>query len=222
MIFRHQSFSKTLEWTEDIHFCELVIESPKLLRQVLRDFSIVDEVGQVCISDNDVTLNFDKDCDVIFNPLKLDFNNRRAMATLLKLLVKASLSENFYLETSKFKTHIIKYLGELVDSESFNFEVTTDEFGIDAIAKAVSLHIVGDEDDFVELLTDYMAMMAELASIKIFIFINLRSLLSDEELGRLRHNLSNHQLDILTIENYDLGTLEGVPRIVIDKDLCEI
>ena len=222
MIFHHQNLEKTLEWTENIHLSELVIEHPKFLRQVLKDFSLDDAERKLNFSNDGKTLNFEKEVDVIFNPLKLDFNNRRAMTTLLKMLVKTSLSETFYLETSKLKTKIVKYLGDLVDNENFNFEVAAAEFGIDDIAKATSLHIVGDEDDFIELLTDYMVMMAELASIKMFVFINLRTLINAEELQRLRHNLDNHQLNTLIIESRDVGKIEKVPRIVVDSDQCEL
>jgi len=222
MIFRHQTLDKTLEWTETVHLCELVIENPSFLRKILRDLSTAEEEQELGFIVNGQPLSFDKEVDVIFNPLKLDFNNRRATATLLKLLVKASLSENFYLETSELKTRIIKYLGRLTDHENFNFEVVTSEYGIDDLAKATNLHIVGDEDDFVELITDYMTMMSELASIKVFVFINLRTLLNIEELHRLQHNLYNHQLDVLLVESDDKSKLEQVPRIVIDQDQCEL
>ena len=93
---------------------------------------------------------------------------------------------------------------------------------IDSLAKAANLHIVGDEDDFVELVTDYMAMMADLTGIKLFVFINLRSLITEDELGRLRHNLNNHQIDVLLVESLDRGVIDGVSRIVVDEDVCEI
>ncbi len=222
MIFRHQMLERNLEWVDGTHLCELIIENPRFLRRVLRELSAIDEESSLSFSDNGKNLTLEKEIDVIFNPLKLDFNNRRAMTTLLKLLVKSSLSESFYLETGKLKTKIIKYLGELIDSENYNFEVVTDEFGIDDLAKATSLHIVGDEDDFVELLIDYMAMMAELAGIKLFIFVNLRTMLSPEELTRLQHNLANHQLNVLLVESIDRGKIDDTQRILVDRDQCEI
>ena len=144
------------------------------------------------------------------------------MTTLLKMLVKTSLSEEFYLATNTFKSKIVKYLDELIDAEAFNFEVSTDDFTIDSSAKAVSIHIVGDEDDFVELLTDYVAMMVDLAKIKLFVFIGLRPLMTEEELVRFCHNLDNHQIDILLIESCVGETLSNVPRIIVDTDNCEI
>ena len=222
MIFRHQTLNKQLEWRPSQHLCELVVESPIFLRQLLRDLTVEDSSRQISVTEKGKSLHFEKDIDVILNPVKLDFNNRRAMTTLLKLLVKTSLSEDFYLSTNKLKSKIIKYLDGVISAEDFEFEVSTNDFMIDSLAKAANLHIVGDEDDFVELVTDYMAMMADLTGIKLFVFINLRSLITEDELGRLRHNLNNHQIDVLLVESLDRGVIDGVSRIVVDEDVCEI
>lgn len=222
MIFRHQVLSKQLEWKPSQHLCELAVESPTFLRQLLRDLTVEDPSRQISVTERGESLHFEKDIDVILNPVKLDFNNRRAMTTLLKLLVKTSLSEDFYLSTNSLKSKIIKYLDGVVGAEDFEFEVSTNDFMIDSLAKAANLHIVGDEDDFVELITDYMAMMADLTGTKLFVFFNLRSLITKKELKRLHHNLNNHQIDVLLVENLDRGALEGVLRVVVDEDTCEI
>lgn len=222
MIFRHQALNKQLEWKPSQHLCELVMESPTFLRQLLRDLTVEDPSRQISVTERGESLHLEKDIDVILNPVKLDFNNRRAMTTLLKLLVKASLSEDFYLSTNSLKSKIIKYLDSVVGAEDFEFEVSTNDFMIDSLAKAANLHIVGDEDDFVELITDYMAMMADLTGTKLFVFFNLRSLITKKELKRLHHNLDNHQIDVLLVENLDRGALEGVSRVVVDEDTCEI
>ena len=221
MRFSHTELNGELEWTDVQHINELVIESPVFLRSVLRDLSTDEAIG-VRFTDKGKSIDVAKSIDVICNPLDLHFNNRRAMATLLKLLVKASLSDELYMETNAFKSRVIKYLDQVVDSENFVFEVAADDFAIDNIAKAVNLHIVDDEDDFVDLLTDYMSMMAELAGVKLFVFLNLRTMLTDGELARLIGNINNHQLDIFLIEGHQFGMVEGCGRIIVDVDLCEI
>lgn len=222
MILRHADLERELEWTETKHLCELVVENPKFLREIIKDLTIAEEEKELSLTSDGSPLKFDKDVDVIFNPLKLDFNNRRAMTMLLKLLVKTSVSEDFYLSTNNLKTKIVKYLSNIVDAGDFEFEVSTDDFTMDSIAKAVSIHIVGDEDDFVELLTDYVSMMAELASTKLFIFVNLRLLLSESDIERLHHNIDNHQIDILLLEGSAQDKLRNVDRWLVDRDLCEI
>ena len=222
MRFAHIDLQKDLEWNEKHVANELVIESPVFLRKILRGLATPDSDSGLSFTENGEAMNFAKEIDVIYNPLHLDFNNRRAMTTLLKMLVKASLSEDFYAETNEFKARVVRYLDKIIDSENFVFEVATGDFAIDDIAKAVNIHIVDDEDDFVELLTDYMSMMAELAGIKLFVFLNLRTILLDEETGRLIKNLKNHQLNILLVESRQSAKLSNVGRIIIDGDLCEL
>lgn len=222
MILRHANLERELEWTETGHLCELVIENPKFLREAIKDLTINKDEKELSITEDGDPLKFDRDIDVVFNPLKLDFNSKRAITTLLKLLVKTSVSEDFYLTTNSLKTKIVKYFNDIIDAGDFEFEVSADDFTIDSIAKAVNIHIVSDEDDFVELLIDYVSMMAELASIKLFVFVNLRLLLPDEDVNRLHHNLDNHQINMLLLEGTAQERLEGVPRWLIDRDLCEI
>lgn len=222
MRFAHIDLRKELFWNESRHINELVVESPVFLRKILRGLANQEMASGVSFTQEGKAMNFAKEIDVIYNPLCLDFNNRRAMSTLLKMLVKASLSEDFYIETNEFKARIVRYLDKIIDSENFVFEVATGEFALDDIAKAVNIHIVDDEDDFVELLTDYMSMMAELAGVKLFVFLNLRAILLDEEMERLIINLKNHQLDVLLIESRQVVKLADAERIIIDSDLCEL
>lgn len=222
MILRHLNFNQELEWDSTKHLCELIIENPILFREFIKDFTVSEEEKEVSVSVNGEALNFDKDVDIIFNPLKLDFNSKRAMTTLLKLLLKTSTSEDFYLTTNKLKTKIVKYFNEIINAGDFEFEVSAEDFTMDSVAKAVSIHIVGDEDDFVELLTDYVSMMVELANIKLFVFVNLRSFISDADMERFHHNLDNHQVDVLLLESVARDNLANTSRILIDKDMCEI
>lgn len=222
MILHHLDLRQELEWSESKHICELIVENPKFFREIIKDLTISEEEKEISITADGKPLNFDKDVDVIFNPTKLDFNSKRAMTTLLKLLVRTSISEDFYLTTNKLKTKIVKYFSAIVDAGDFEFEVSADDFTMDSVAKAISIHIVGDEDDFVELLTDYVSMMAELANIKLFVFVNLRSFISNTDLERFRHNLNNHQIDILMLENTSREPLQDTPRLIVDSDACEI
>ena len=221
MRMTHEELNKELEWNENEHLAEFIIESPIFFRSIIRDLGKIDEDGKMHFTQEGKVIA-SKDIEIVFNPLNLDFNNRRVITTLLKMVLKTSLSEDFYLPTNNLKTNIIKYLSEIVDSREFNFEVETDEFTIESIAKATNLHVVGDEDDFVELITDYMAMMTELIETKLFIFINLRSFMNEDETKRLVKNILNHQFNVFLIENQNREKIENGSRIIIDKDLCEL
>lgn len=211
----------SLIWNEEVHLNELVIESPMFYRQIIKNLSAnLDDCNYFTLDGKTLRA---KHIDFISNPFLLNFNDKKVIATLLKLLVKQSTSESFYNETNSFKSYIIKYLDELIYAENFNFEVETDpDFSIDSIAKAVNIHIVGDEDNFIELLTDYLDMMTELSDIKLFVFMNLRAFLEKEDIELLIKNINNHQLDLLLIESQQKSKISNSNQLIIDKDLCEI
>lgn len=222
MILKCPGFDRELEWTENVHSQEIIIENQKYFREFVKDFYFHDESGSgISLTENGKSLKFKDDVDVIINPLKLDFGNRKAVTNLLKVLVETSLSENFYLSTNRLKTKIVKYLNDVINSEQFGFEVEADDFSLDQIAKAVNFHVVGDEDDFVELITDYLEMMRELAKTKLFVFIALRSFVDNGELKRLQKNISDRQIDVLLVEDQTRDKIDGLSRMTIDEDLCD-
>ena len=224
IVFRHLELEKELVWDEAQHLNELVIESPRLLRALLQDLAPNEgSVPKLCFSKEGKTLNIQNDLDVIFNPMELNFSNRRTTAALLKILGRTAVSEDFYLRTAEVKAQLVRYLNELTDANQFTFEVVVDDdFSAEDLAKAVKMRIVGNEEDYVETLVDYMSMLTELVGIQLFVVLNLRLLLADDELLHLRHALDNHQLNVLLIEARDNGALEGVSRLLVDRDDCEL
>lgn len=223
MRLSHELLDSSIEWTENKHVNEWIIESPKVFRKIINELRFdSSEENEINIFDDKKEIKPSSDVDVIFNPVSLDFNSRKVTTTLLKVLVKASLSEDFYLSTNKFKTKIIKYLGEVIDSENFGFEIEADDFSIDQIAKAVNFHVVGDEDDFVEMITDYLEVMTELGGIRLFVFVGLRGYINEDELKRFLKNIMDRQVNVLLLDNVLRDEIVEVPRIAIDEDLCII
>jgi CRISPR type II-A-associated protein Csn2 len=218
----HPNVSKEIVWNESAHIWEIVIEQPQFLRNILKDFSQhVNDKG-INFLQNGQPLDINSDIDTIFNPFNLDFNNRRALTALLKTILATSTKENIYEETNAMKSKILKYMSHVIDASNFDFEVDTSDFLADALAKAVNVHIVGEDSDFVQLLVEYMVMMRDLIGIKLFCFVNLRSMIANEEAKDLVHNTLNHQLDVLLIESKNYNPLSKTARLIIDRDLCEI
>lgn len=217
----HPRIEQEIEWTDTTHIWELVVENPNFMCDLLHDLSESNDDG-LNFLEKDKTLTVGQEIEVIFNPTKLDFNNRRAVIALLKILVKSSTSPEFFMTTGELKTNIIKYIHELIDAEDFNFEIATEDFLIDALAKAVNVHIVGDRENFVQLISEYLEMMRELASVKLVIFVNLRALLTDQEILQFTHDISSHHLDVLLLECVNRESPEGIKKLIIDQDLCEI
>ena len=221
MILKCPDFSNELEWKEN-KICELIIEHPQTFRNIVKDLYFhADDGTGISLTEKGEAIKFADQVDVIINPVKLDFGNRKVVTNLFKILVETSLSENYYLKTNDLKTKIVRYLDSVIDSRDFRFEVEADDFSLDKIAKAINFHVVEDEDDFIELLTNYLEMMRELAKTKLFVFVALRSFITTEELERLNQNVLNRDINILLLEDQTRDKITDIPRLTIDEDLCE-
>ena len=62
----------------------------------------------------------------------------------------------------------------------------------------------------------------DLLSVKLFVFINARCFMNDEQIKKLCEEIKYIEIKGLFIENSEKACVEGVERYIIDKDRCEI
>ena len=74
----------------------------------------------------------------------------------------------------------------------------------------------------IEKLIDYMSLVRDLDRDKLFVFVNLRSWFTDNEVSLFVKTVLAHKYRILLIDNCEYPKLENERRIIIDRDLCEI
>lgn len=74
----------------------------------------------------------------------------------------------------------------------------------------------------IEKLIDYMSLVREFDRDKLFVFVNLRSWFTDDEVSLFVNTVLAHKHMILLIDNCEYPKLENERRIIIDRDLCEI
>ena len=222
MRWRCPGFDQEIEWNSQCHVNELVVESQAYWRQLIQDLYDHQEDGSgISLTKDGHALDFSSDVEVVTNPLNLDFNHRRVMLNLFKLLTNTALSENHYLPTQQIKTQVASYIVDLVESSQINFQVATDDFSLTQLAKAVNLHLVSDDNLLVRL-TEYQEIMRDLGQTKLLIWLNLRSFLDDNELAQLVTANAERELDCLLLESTARNKLINVPRMIIDQDQCLI
>lgn len=224
IIFRHLHYQKELVWSEEKHLAALVIENPINLRNFLIALTSEGE-GEppfAFIADEKV-LEVGTEVDVLLDPLRLNFNNRRAITALLKRIVQTASSEDFYLRTGEVKSGVAKYLDDLIEAGDYGFVASVDEeFSVEGLAKLANLKIGGLGVDYVETLVNYLTMMTELVGVELFVIYGLGVLLDREEFLRLCHDMENHQINLILIEPCTSEKLQDIPKIVIDEDECEL
>ena len=103
------------------------------------------------------------------------------------------------------------------------FEISITKMNMSSLIKSVGVEI---RDDFVstaEKVIEYMDLIRHLEKAdKLFILINYRSYITDDELCLFYDTVLSHGFHILLLESSSRVKLLTEYRITIDSDLCEI
>ena len=92
------------------------------------------------------------------------------------------------------------------------------EIDISALLKAVNIHYEVKDVDFLEKIIQYLKIMIAVAGIKVFIFVNLRSYLSETQMQSLIQECEYQDVRILFIENQQRSCMKGGKQYIIDID----
>ena len=76
-----------------------------------------------------------------------------------------------------------------------------DNLEIPALLKAVGIKHEEMEDDFFERIIRYVKIAVEVLSTKVFVFVNIRSYLTDEQIQELIKEIRYQEVKILFMEN---------------------
>jgi len=114
-------------------------------------------------------------------------------------------------------------IGEKIQDLS-NRQPTTLEFSdLDIVAIFRAMNVVfAPSESLLEHLCDYIDVCSEYRKIALFVFVNLKSYLSEEDLELFYSHLAYYKRNVLLLERCEspLHPMEKV--IIIDDDLCEI
>lgn len=177
--------------------------------------------GRFVLSEKDKELDLAKKADVIFNPLTVDVNSRKILSKLYLELSNLSNGEQMYIKTVELLRHLQEYMLDLEQCTEYILEFDQ-EIDISALLKAVNIRYETKDMDFQERLIQYMKILAAMAGIKVFIFVNLRSYLTDHQMQEVIKEMKYQDVKGLFIESQQKGCIEGVKQYIIDIDRCEI
>lgn len=91
-----------------------------------------------------------------------------------------------------------------------------------AIFKALQVQHEIIEEDYFEKLIRYIKVAAVVMKYKIFVFVNLRSYLSDLQMQKLIQEAIHQEVKLIFVENCVKDCMGEGLRYIIDRDQCEI
>ena len=122
--------------------------------------------------------------------------------------------------THKLLADLECYLNDLAMEQ--DVELTYEKLSLNNLLKSVGARVVIDYNKLVERLFAYMDLVRRFEGEKLFLLVNLRSFVSNEDMELFMQTVVAHGLQVLLVDNQAYPLLPLERRRIIDMDLCEI
>jgi len=198
----------------------LVIENRRLFLSLISDINaqMDGQKGDSVLGKNDETIPFSKYCELLSSFVPFDINQKALITKIVSSIEKVSQSASNYEKTLGVLNHIETYLQDVVSA--FDCELSFSKISSSSLIKSAGIEIVDCYETLSEKLLAYFELVREFDRDKLFVTVNLRSYIDDEEMERLTQTLILHEYQILMIENREYHMLSSEKRITVDEDLC--
>lgn len=223
MTLAHPEFSRCIEFAENT-VNVLVVENQPLLRRVVT--GLLSQVtcgdgGEFVLSDEHSIIELGKTAEFITDLFCINMAERRFQTRINQEAVKLCCTE-LEEETARLLTCANRLGAALAVSLDFNADYTAPS-DLSSFLKLLDLHIDSEVMTLPERMLEYMKLCRRFFGKKLFIFLNLKSFLSDKELELFYGTVMYEKFDILLIEGIQRGKTCSCERVyIIDSDRCEI
>ncbi len=133
---------------------------------------------------------------------------------------KLAMDEEHYYQTSELITLLESYLLDLSVELTGNIELS--KITWENTIKAVGVEFADNYDSLAEKILDYMELVREYDSERIFITLNLWSYISDNEMNKFVNDVVVRGYKLLMLENTEYPIIDHEKRYIIDADKCII
>ncbi len=199
----------------------LILENPVFYRNFVADLllSFRKESDRFILSDEREILDFSKNTEIITDVFNVSFDSRQIVTK-----VNQTVSEELRLSNID-SGKIIGDLNEMaaVVASRLEFDAVYNPLcDLDGVLKLFGFSVDTGGLSFLERITGYLDFMQKYCGKRLFILLNLKSTLSDEEYAEFSKLVLYKKLHVLCIENHKRETAFADETIrIIDKDLCE-
>lgn len=149
-----------------------------------------------------------------------DLNDKKLLALLYKRLESAAFADKI-LFFNDLTAKVVAFLEEM--SFAVPFALEYDEPQPSDYLKASGLKFAKVYDTLEEKIVCYINALIELKQCEFFVFVNLKSVLSDEKIEQIYLHCRAEQVGLLLIEDGKRRKLLPCEKaVIITEDLCEI
>lgn len=200
----------------------LVVENPYLLCSLLGD--ITDQLsgfdGKAVLSNNSKILPISKNMELLDRFVPFELNTKSLITKISADLESKAVSDDFYAQTLQVVGGIETLLNDLAFEYGCDIDFT--KVNIGAFIKAAGVEVRSAHVSLAEKILDYLELVTEFVGKKMFVTVNLRCYISDEDSKLFMQSVLMHGYHLLMIESFEHERLEYEKRLVVDRDLCLI
>ena len=220
MKFIHKDITNVLTWSEN-EIPVITIENKHFFNKIV--FDLYEHInfgyGESFSMFNDKEQNITKEVKVVLEPFSLSIDNKDTQQHLNKLLLN-KMKETYH-DLDKYLKPIYKFYEETFLEVPLDIEVDPN-FNHKTLSKLFSYAIHEDSETLIEKIYNYINVMVDLNLSNVFILINVKQYLTQEEYSSFINFLLYKKIQILLIENNSSVIHEVERKLIIDHDLCEI
>lgn len=200
----------------------LVIENPEFMYRMLQELKKATEGvdSDIVVSDNETPISAQKTISFITDLVGFTLNQKTLILKIIGELDRKSKCGLYYEKSEQLLETIEMHIGSLTDDMSC--EIMCGKLNMLAVIKAAGIEIIDDYDTLEERILAYMDLSREYEGKSLFVFVNLRSVVSHDKLQLMINTAITRGYRILLIDNMDYKKLSCENRIIIDNDLCVI
>lgn len=200
----------------------LVIENQKKMTEVITD--IVGQTegteGRSVLSKENKLLRIDRNLELLSQFIPFDLNRKALLNRITSQMQERALQGEFFEQTQKVLGLWEKLCLDVSMEFSGDFNFT--KIAADTLFKAAGMEIENEYERLSEKLLDYFELVEAYEAKKLFVLVNVRSFLEDQEMEAFLEEIVKRGYEILFLENTEHAPLKYEKRYIIDADLCGI
>lgn len=182
---------------------------------------VLGKEGNWMLVENEKNYELSKKVEMILEPFSLELNNKKAKTKLYQD-IKTIAQDDFFLQGFELHSHICNYLENLLGKIPYPVKYE-EEWNIQEILKAYGVELEEEADSICEKLFHYIKMMNQVCGISIFITVNLKQYLTENQIIELYKLAKYSKIQLVLIEfNLSSEKIECEDIFILDKDRCII
>lgn len=200
----------------------LVIENPSEFTEIICELNeqCEGQEGNFILSEKNKILNISKSISFIKEPFSIDCNNRKILTKLYQEIERENLMD-CGIEQQEFGKAYIMYMTKLCQRSDFDLTFL-EKPELQDILKIAEMKIDVQAQSMLEKIIEYIKISSGLLKQNIFIFLNLKLFLTEQEIGELYKECFYRKVHLILIETVYKNKRLEEKICIIDKDKCVI